>query len=254
MRKPKQRVVVAGVDLTEKFGLCLTGESTFGPPSTKTYTVDVPGGDGVLDLTEALCGDVVYGNRSMSLTFLVASSGDFEKVKTEVAGFLHGRKLDFSLSFDPGYTYTGRFSVNEWHSSARHGVIVVDVDAEPYKLLEHRRVRVAAGGGAEAVLGCGRKRQCPVIECARPCVVCTEDAQATLQPGRWRASGLWLTQGSNALWVDSTLGAGDVLISEHAAESVSSRAAQRAGSLFWKTKPADTEDAAVYFEYDVKEL
>ena len=38
-------------------------------PTPKTYTVDIKGADGVLDLTEALTGDVQYNNRQIKLTF-----------------------------------------------------------------------------------------------------------------------------------------------------------------------------------------
>lgn len=254
MRHPRRRVIVGGVDLTERFGMDLLDGFTLSPPAPKAYTVDIPGGDGVVDVTEALSGDVAYDDRQMSFTFLVRRPAGFEATKTAVAGMLHGRRFPFVLSWDPGYTYTGRFTVSEWYAEMHHGQIKVDVDAEPYKLRESRTVRVAAAGGTEAVLECGRRRQCPTVECASECLVFVGGEGVRLQPGAWRLPELWLAQGTNYVWVDSLPGVGDVPISEHAEEAVSLHASRHIAELFWKERPADTEARAVYITYDVEEL
>lgn len=102
MRKPVRRVTVGGVDLWERFGLVLTDESAYSPPAPKVYQVDIPGGDGCVDVTESLAGDVAYSNRSMELCFVVAHPEDFEATKTAVCGFLHGRSFDLvSLESSP---------------------------------------------------------------------------------------------------------------------------------------------------------
>ena len=49
----------------EAFQLILASK-TIGTPSPKTETIDIPGGDGVLDLTEYF-GEPKYGNRKLSL-------------------------------------------------------------------------------------------------------------------------------------------------------------------------------------------
>ena len=50
-------VVVNGVDLEARYGLRLTGDSEFGPPAPKSYLLDLPGGDGSLDVTEMCIRD-----------------------------------------------------------------------------------------------------------------------------------------------------------------------------------------------------
>ncbi len=107
---------------------------TLSPPEPKTTTVEVPGRDGVLDLTESLIGDVTYGNRSMTFTFLIVDLEQFEVVKTQVSNALHGRKFNFEMTMDPGYTYTGRFKINSYTHTATwsHGIcgfIEVEIDA-----------------------------------------------------------------------------------------------------------------------------
>ena len=101
---PNNRLIVNGVDLSIRFQMVLLDGYTLEPPEPKTYTVDIPGGNGVIDLTEALTGDVAYKNRKQEFTFAVIDVKNFEKVKTEVSNFLHGRAFDYTMTMDPGYT------------------------------------------------------------------------------------------------------------------------------------------------------
>ena len=41
----------------------------FNPPAQKVKTLDIPGGDGVIDLSQALTGYPVYQNRTGSIEF-----------------------------------------------------------------------------------------------------------------------------------------------------------------------------------------
>ena len=77
MNYPKNRLIVNGVDLAERLKMILTDDYTFTPPSIKTYKVDIPGGHGQLDLTEALFGDVVYDNRKEEYTFNLIDVDNF---------------------------------------------------------------------------------------------------------------------------------------------------------------------------------
>lgn len=248
------RVTVGGVDLFDRFGLVLTDDSTFAPPAPKTYTVDIPGGDGSVDVTEAISGDVAYSERAQELQFVVPHPTAFEKTKTAVSNFLHGRRFDYELSFDPGYTYTGRFSVDEYYSKMHYGSIKVTVSADPYKLKAHKTVSVDAAGGATVVLECGRKRQCPAFECDSEFLLNWGGQTVRVQPGAHTVPTLWLAQGDNELWMDSMPGQGDALISDWATKKLSSLADKRIGDLFWKTKPATDAAHTVYITYDIKEL
>ena len=139
---PNNRLIVDGVDLSVRFQMILLDGYTLSPPEPKTYTVDIPGGDGGIDLTSAMTGDVAYSNRSQSFTFMVVDPDSFERVKTDVSNFLHGKSFDYQMTMDPGYTYHGRFSVTEYsHAVYAYpglvGVFTISVDAEPYQLKGH---------------------------------------------------------------------------------------------------------------------
>ena len=170
---PNQRIYVLKddekIDLTSRFGLVLIDGFELNPPEPKYYTVDIPGGNWYLDLTEAVYGDVPYNTRTQKFTFLVIDPSSFEQVKTRVSNFLHGRKFRYQLSWDEEYTYVGRFKISSYkHTSHSHPNIVgyfeVEVESDPYKYKESPIVAVDAVGGTIVKLEPGRKRVLPTFE------------------------------------------------------------------------------------------
>ena len=164
---PNNRLIVNGVDLSVTYQMVLLDGYTLEPPEPKTYTVDIPGGNGIIDLTEALTNDVVYDNRKQEFEFALINVENFEWVKTELSNFLHGRKFDYTMTMDPGYTYHGRFSVkaytHEAYSSGILGDIKISIDADPYKTKENIVYRLNATGGRLFRLESGRKPIHPIL-------------------------------------------------------------------------------------------
>ena len=205
---PNNRLIVDGVDLSVRFQMVLLDGYTLSPPEPKTYTVDIPGGDGVIDLTSALTGDVAYSNRSQSFTFMVVDPDSFERVKTDVSNFLHGKAFDYQMTMDPGYTYHGRFAVSEYsHALYAYpglvGVFTVDIDADPYKSKGLQTYQLNATGGKMFRLESGRKPVHPVIECTQPCRVRWKDVVTVVPVGTYRLNDVLFTQGFNEIYINS---------------------------------------------------
>lgn len=106
----------------------------FNPPAVKTRFIEIPGGNGSLDLTVALLGRAVYKNRTGSFEF-IAENGfkEWSVLYSEITNYLSGKRLRAILEDDPDYYYEGRFAVNEWKSEANWSSIVIDYDVKPYK-------------------------------------------------------------------------------------------------------------------------
>lgn len=205
---PNNRLIVDGVDLTVRFQMALLDGYTLSPPEPKTYTVDIPGGDGAIDLTQALTGDVAYKNRQQTFPFMVVNPDSFERVKTDVSNFLHGKEFDYQITMDPGYTYHGRFSVTEYsHAVYAYpglvGAFTVEVDADPYKLKGHMTYRLNATGGKMFRLESGRKPVHPVVECTQPCKVRWKDVITQVPVGTYRLNDVLFTQGFNEIYINS---------------------------------------------------
>lgn len=204
---PNNRLIVNGVDLTEKFKMVLADGYTLAPPSPKTYTVDIPGGNGKLDLTEFLIGDTVYDNREQTFTFYIIGTNEFEKVKTEVSNFLHGKAFDYKITMDPEYTYHGRFKISEYnHNKYTNGIvgaIKISITADPYKLKPIQNFNVNAVGGTIVHLNSGRMKVCPTIKTEGLVKVIYNGKLIALQQGTWTINDIILIEGLNDIYINS---------------------------------------------------
>ena len=145
------------------FQLILSSK-TIGTPSPKTETIDIPGGDGVLDLTEYF-GDTKYGNRKLTFDFSsVVIPSDFMSLFSMVQNALHGKKMNIILDDDPGWYYTGRISVSEWKADKNIGKLTIDCDCEPYKKQTSPTViSKTVAGTSTIILPNSRKRVVPEV-------------------------------------------------------------------------------------------
>lgn len=126
-----------------------TSRPTFSFPEVKKHQVDIPGGNGVIDLTSALTGYPNYDNRKGSFEFIVMHSGlssdaqgsaynnasksEWQAVYSEIANYLHGQYTYLTYEDDPEYYYKGRFSIDEWNSDEEYSTITIGYDLEPFK-------------------------------------------------------------------------------------------------------------------------
>ena len=112
--------------------ILLTGK-TIGTPAPKVEQIDLPGSDGVLDLTEFFDG-TKYANRQLSFEFATKVHRSlFLQQFAMIQNLLHGKKMDIYLSDDPEWYYTGRVHVNEWKADKSVGRFTIDCDCEPFK-------------------------------------------------------------------------------------------------------------------------
>ena len=123
----------------DDWGLALTTQPTFNMPPVKTHILELPGGDGVIDLTTAITGYPVYGNRTGSFTFVApVPQNRWQSLISQIAERLHGQRLEIRLDDDPGWYYEGRAALNVGACDRQYGTIVVDYDVGPYKWAENR--------------------------------------------------------------------------------------------------------------------
>jgi phage-related protein len=116
------------------YGLILSSK-TIGQPDVKTETVDVPGMDGVLDLTESL-GSVRYKNRKVEMKFSYPYTkiSSWNDTTDRFANYLHGNYINRVIfDDDKGWSYAGRCTITEMTASKGIGTLKVQCDAQPYK-------------------------------------------------------------------------------------------------------------------------
>ena len=202
-------VTVDGESLLTAYGLVLTSDTDLGAPEPKTYTVDIPGGNGSIDLTEALSGDVAYDTYTQTLAFSTTEPTDVRRLRQRLRNRYHGRRLSYQLAIDPGYTYTGRFEVAvepagvELPDGTRHATVTFTVTCGPYKLKEHCTYRLNATGGRLYRFESGRRPVHPTVECESVCFVTWDGETITVPAGTYRLNDVVFREGFNELYVNT---------------------------------------------------
>lgn len=182
------------------FGLVLE-DMDIPPASPKTNYVDIPGGDGSIDLTEAF-GEVKYNDRELEFAFSCRKE-DFETKKRIVANAIHGKRMRVSTTVDPGYYYQGRVYIDSYETSAVFGRIIVKAIVEPYKYHGEKVSQRISAPGAGTVTNGGIKAVIPDIITPFACDVEVNGVKANLPRGRSRYMGFSINPGDNSVAVSN---------------------------------------------------
>ena len=181
------------------FSLILS-EKTIGTPPPKTEVIDIPGGDGVLDLTE-FSGEVKYDNRS--LEFVVSTKvpqSEFMSLFSRVQNALHGQKMRIVLDDDLEWFYVGRITVSEWKANKAIGRFTIDCDCEPYKTkINETVVVVDVSEETTVVLQNSKKRVVPTIDITGTVNLTYGANYYALSEGRYDLPAVLLENGNNTI-------------------------------------------------------
>ena len=186
----------------DDFSLILS-QKTIGAPSPKTETIDIPGGDGVLDLTEFF-GETKYNNRNLSFEFSsIVPQSDFINQFSHIQAALHGQKMRIILDESPEWYYTGRISVSELKAEKSVGKLTIDCDCEPYKTkLSETVVTAAVNGPATVILTNSKKIVVPTIDITGEVQLTFGENFYTLAAGRYDLPAVQLANGENTILLD----------------------------------------------------
>lgn len=178
-------------------------------PTPKTSIIDIKGADGVIDLTEALTGDVQYNNRPIKLTFEMLNDNDYYSLITEISNYLHGKMVTVTLNNDEDYYYIGRASISDWECVKRKGKIVIQVDCEPYKyaVIETVRTVSVTNQTKTIILINNRKMVCPTLTVTGAITLTIDGVDYELSEGKQQLTNFILVEGNNTIKVsgDGTL-------------------------------------------------
>ena len=217
-------VMIGGKHTLRDWNLGWTG-ITLGFPEAKTYEQDVPGADGTLDLTEAICGDVKYKMRSLSLEFETPDNDFFEwaELISAIANYLAGQKMRIILDTDPEFFYSGRLSIDVEKTDRAKGKLTLSGDVDPYKYekyssledwlwdpfnfntgtaREYKDIRV--DGEYSLVISGRRKKVVPTFECSAPMQVTYGGQDYDLPVGKSKVFEIWIGEGEHVLTFTGT--------------------------------------------------
>lgn len=125
-----------GKDLWTEFGLVPASRPFIELPPVKTNSIEIPGADGEIDMTETLLGRPTYGVRSGSLTFNVANdviTDTWDVWLYKLTSFVHGKKRHVMLKDDLSYYYEGRVSINSYSVGNTFSTVEIGYTLDTYK-------------------------------------------------------------------------------------------------------------------------
>lgn len=118
------------------FGLVPTERPCVSMPPVRTSTIEIPGMNGLLDLSDIPLGYPTYGPRTGSWSFYVASDVtglSWDQTYARLAAFFHGKRRKCILTDDRSYYYEGRFSLGDLKASKMCDEISINYTLDPFK-------------------------------------------------------------------------------------------------------------------------
>lgn len=181
-------------------GMLLKRYPQISPPEPKTKTVDIPGADGVLDLSRALTGRLQYKRRTIQMDYtLLARREHWSEMHSRILDALHGKVLDIILDDDPEYCYTGSVTVQGYDPGKVTSDVTIRADVEPYKTrISPTRVSIDVSGSKAATIQGSRKPVCPVIRSSAGMQMACGGKTYALCEGENQIDDILLTEGANA--------------------------------------------------------
>jgi hypothetical protein len=109
-------------------------DKTISAPDPQLVIIEIPGTSDVIDLTESVSGDIEYKQRKITIKLESAGGKDSYFAKfSELANYIHGRKLKIIFSKDSGYYWIGRIAVADAEPKFYGQTITITATVDPYK-------------------------------------------------------------------------------------------------------------------------
>lgn len=119
----------------DDWGLYITNTDCIGEPKQYKKYVEVPGRNGLLDLSEVVSGRPVYTSREIKIQLAGTRFRTiWDSVISAFRNHINGKVCRFIFDNDAGYYWRGRVAIKDFSSCLNLGTFTIDVpEAEPYK-------------------------------------------------------------------------------------------------------------------------
>ena len=119
----------------DDWGLYITNTDYIGEPKQYTRYIEVPGRNGLLDLSEAISGRQIYTSREIKINLAGhRDKTDWDGVISAFRNDINGKVCRLIFDNDPSHYWHGRIEIKDFSSVLNLGKFVIDVPtADPYK-------------------------------------------------------------------------------------------------------------------------
>ena len=177
-------------------------------PKPKEIYVDIPNGDGALDLTEALTGEVHYESRPFEAVFTIKPETYSVELVRYLRSYLNGKQRTIRTKEEPGYYLIGRCAT----SIKKDGVLTlltVKANCKPWKYKNDVTAinsTIGASGTTSITLTNERKRVIPTITASAAVTIAFNGQTISVNGGTQRLTNIALSYGNNALTITGVAG------------------------------------------------
>lgn len=171
-----------------------------GTPAAKVKEIEVPGMDGVLDITESL-GAVKYASRQINFKFTTTNGARIG----ELINALHGQRKKIILDRDEAFYYLGRLEASDPVVDGNLTSVEIAARCDPYKYKGHiTRHKEDISGASNIVLLNERMQTIPKITLTAQMRITFEGRIYELAAGEYVIAEIVLKQGYNRFRVEGT--------------------------------------------------
>ena len=189
------------------WGLYLTS-LTIDAPKPKEIYVEIPNGDGALDLTEALTGEVHYESRPFEAVFAIKPETYSADLVRWLIGYLNGKQRTIRTKEEPGYYLIGRCAITLKNDGVL-AVLTIKATCQPWKFkndLTAINATIGASGTTTLNLTNERKRVIPTITASAAVTVVFNAQTISVNAGTQRLTNIALSYGDNLLTITGAEG------------------------------------------------
>ena len=168
--------------------------------SPKIETVEIPGADGDLDLTDWF-GEVHYKNVDIEYDFsYIGALKDWDNQYALICNTLNGQKMKIIEDKTPTLYRVGRVQVSEWKANKAVGEISIEIDCEPYRYKES--VTVVQGNAGTITCINSRKAVVPTLQATAEMSIEFEGNTYTVGTTQTTIPSIIFKEGNNILKVE----------------------------------------------------
>lgn len=177
-------------------------------PKPKEIYVDIPNGDGALDLTEALTGEVHYESRPFEAVFTIKPETYSVELVRYLRSYLNGKQRTIRTKEEPGYYLIGRCATS-FKNDGVLAILTVKATCQPWKYkndVTAKNTTIGVSGTTTLNLTNERKRVIPTITASAAVTIAFNGQTISVNAGTQRLTNIALQYGNNVLIITGAEG------------------------------------------------
>lgn len=195
----------------QDYGLILTPSLSIDEAAPKENYIEIPYGDGSLDLTEALTGEVNYKDRNLEMELVEDKSRlGWQKSMSDFINDVNGRRVDMILPIYSDHHFNGRLNAN-YDFSGDMGIATIKVTGvvSPFMLKNTMTVvtaTVPSSGTLTLNLKNERMTTLPEFTISATSQIVSGTDSYSHSAGTFTLANIYLVQGNNQITIKAVAG------------------------------------------------